>query len=79
MSLKKEKTSNGVSGWEDLDINRQEKLINAFYNYGWKSFLSHKYGKKKLKRLNKTSHDKNHDDHLHLHLQGYDREFIKKK
>ncbi len=77
MSLKQEKASNGISGWDDLDVSRQEKLINAFYNYGWNSFLSHKYGKNNLKKLKKTTHDEKHDDHIHL--QGYNRKFIKKK
>jgi hypothetical protein len=80
LRLDYDKQKGDIQGYSDLDKDRQEKLIDAFYNYGWKSFLSQKYGKNKTLKLKRTTPDSKHKKHYdHLHLQGYDRKFIKKK
>mgnify|MGYP000524792693 CR=1 FL=1 len=66
-----------IASWKELDESRQEKFIQALYDYGWKSFVSQKYGddKKLLKFCKEDKKTYKHYDHLHI--QGYENNFIK--
>ena len=53
----------------DLDVTRQEKMIDAFIDFGWPKFYSYNFKLNKLtKILKKSSHLSGHHHHLHSRL-----------
>lgn len=59
-----------------LDIVRQEKLIDAFVKFGYTSFLSFNITvNKKAFRLKLSTHLADHHHHIHLNKQGYNPKY----
>lgn len=79
LSKKTEDWTGDLAGWDDLDKIKQENLMQALYDFGWKSFLSYKYGDNNENLLfsNSTSHDNGHDDHLHMQSFNHNSIIIK--
>lgn len=81
--LRKDKTGGALNIFNtptDLDVERQEKLIDAFVKFGYQSFLSYNITLKKKKFiLKKSSHLANHDHHLHLNRAGFSPTFTEIK
>ncbi len=51
---------------KELDITRQEKMIDAFFNFGWPLFYSYEFViDKKKKLLKKSKHLEGHNHHIH--------------
>ena len=57
---------------DELDVERQEKFIDALVKFGWKSFYSYniKINKKDF-RLKKSTHLADHHHHLHLRREKF--------
>jgi hypothetical protein len=65
---------------EDLDIVRQEKMIDAFVKFGYSSFLSFNITiDKKPFILKKCSHLEDHHHHIHLNKLSYSPDFTEVK
>ncbi|TWP24649.1 hypothetical protein ETU10_01440 [Apibacter muscae] len=63
-----------------LDIERQEKLIDALVKFGYKTFLSYSITiNNKPFMLKNSSHYADHHHHLHLNKQGYNSNYIEIK
>ena len=62
---------------DDLDIGRQEKLIDALVKFGWSGFYSYKIKiNKKDFILKKCTHLSHHHHHLHLKKEGFSPNYI---
>lgn len=81
--LRKDKTGNALNIYAnpgDLDVERQEKLIDAFVKFGYQTFLSYNITlNKKPFILKKSSHLKKHNDHLHVNRAGFNPTFTEIK
>jgi hypothetical protein len=81
--LRKDKTGGALNIFNDptdLDVERQEKLIDAFVKFGYQSFLSYNITlNKKAFILKKSSHLADHDHHIHLNRAGFSPTFTEIK
>lgn len=81
--LRKDKTGGNLYINEDpdeLDVEREEKLIDAFVKFGYQSFLSYNITLNKKKFiLKKSSHLADHHHHLHLNKAGFSPTFTEIK
>lgn len=62
-------------GWKGLDETRQNAFNEALFKFGWKSMLSYQYNNDS-KLLDRCSKDKSLRHYDHLHVQGYNPQFI---
>jgi hypothetical protein len=64
----------------ELDVTRQEKLIEAFIKFGYSTFLSYYITLNKKKFiLKKCSHLKRHHNHIHLNKANYNPKYKETK
>ena len=60
----------------ELDVNRQDKFIDALIKFGWNSFLSYDITLNGTAfRLDNTTHKSNHHHHLHLNKEEFDPKY----
>ncbi|WP_435254262.1 hypothetical protein [Tenacibaculum sp. A30] len=67
---------NNDEGAKELDVTRQEKMIDAFHKFGWKRFYSVYYTLNKVKKILKLS-DNMPPHHHHLHTRLFTPKYKK--